>query len=394
VISELVLPAVTDSGVLLVPDGCRWPHLRPLAAATAAAGKQLLPRLPIYPEYILDLSSDGLTGGSSGSSSSGVCRWLSSAGSAKSVTAAVFRASDSSGLVRGNAWVAGMNAAAAAAAAADDDVGDEDRMDPAVEPRALQAAAGTRYNQQQQHQQQHQLQQQLKQQLQEPYETVRSAQQQIQAHQQQQQRPPVPLVRKQQSKLWSIAIDSTGILQDLPAPSDVAPALLNLLSEILEAAPAAAATARATCSSGSSSGSSSGGTSLESCGRQWQQQEVELLLSARGADLAAVVAAADHLRQVMCGDDVSYVVNRNINYTNVCTYSCRFCAFSKVGGDLPYRYSLDQCCLPAAAVSVSCNASCNAALMERRVLQKNWIVTRSRDLDLPYNRAGWPSTTP
>eukprot|EP00775_Hariotina_reticulata_P006598 gene6598-6826_t len=35
------------------------------------------------------------------------------------------------------------------------------------------------------------------------------------------------------------------------------------------------------------------------------------------------------MRQVMCGDEVSYVVNRNINYTNVCTYGCRFCAFSK-----------------------------------------------------------------
>lgn len=32
----------------------------------------------------------------------------------------------------------------------------------------------------------------------------------------------------------------------------------------------------------------------------------------------------------VCGDAVSYVVNRNINYTNVCTYKCAFCAFSKV----------------------------------------------------------------
>lgn len=40
----------------------------------------------------------------------------------------------------------------------------------------------------------------------------------------------------------------------------------------------------------------------------------------RGADHAAVCAAADLLRRRMCGDDVSYVVNRNINYTNVCTY--------------------------------------------------------------------------
>jgi FO synthase len=46
--------------------------------------------------------------------------------------------------------------------------------------------------------------------------------------------------------------------------------------------------------------------------------------------MTAVVAAADALRSTVCGDVVSYVVNRNINYTNVCTYACKFCAFSKV----------------------------------------------------------------
>ncbi len=43
----------------------------------------------------------------------------------------------------------------------------------------------------------------------------------------------------------------------------------------------------------------------------------------------AVRLAADALRQRVCGDVVSYVVNRNINYTNVCTFKCQFCAFSK-----------------------------------------------------------------
>jgi hypothetical protein len=46
--------------------------------------------------------------------------------------------------------------------------------------------------------------------------------------------------------------------------------------------------------------------------------------------MEAVVAAADAVRTSLCGDGVSYVVNRNINYTNICTYACRFCAFSKV----------------------------------------------------------------
>jgi FO synthase len=53
------------------------------------------------------------------------------------------------------------------------------------------------------------------------------------------------------------------------------------------------------------------------------------LFSARGRDLAAVFAAADELRQEVSGDTVTYVVTRNINYTNVCYFRCGFCAFSK-----------------------------------------------------------------
>lgn len=43
----------------------------------------------------------------------------------------------------------------------------------------------------------------------------------------------------------------------------------------------------------------------------------------------AVCQGADQLRQRVCGDAVSYTVNRNINYTNICVYKCQFCAFSK-----------------------------------------------------------------
>lgn len=50
-------------------------------------------------------------------------------------------------------------------------------------------------------------------------------------------------------------------------------------------------------------------------------------VAARGADFTAVCQAADKLRRRVCGEDVTYVVNRNINYTNVCTYKCTFCAF-------------------------------------------------------------------
>jgi FO synthase len=59
------------------------------------------------------------------------------------------------------------------------------------------------------------------------------------------------------------------------------------------------------------------------------ESRVARLFAARGAELEAVVAAADALRREVVGDRVSYVVNRNINYTNICTYHCGFCAFSK-----------------------------------------------------------------
>jgi len=53
------------------------------------------------------------------------------------------------------------------------------------------------------------------------------------------------------------------------------------------------------------------------------------LFRARGADFDAVCRAADELRQNVNGDIVSYVVTRNINYTNICYFRCQFCAFSK-----------------------------------------------------------------
>ncbi len=57
--------------------------------------------------------------------------------------------------------------------------------------------------------------------------------------------------------------------------------------------------------------------------------EIVHLFGARAGRFDAVVAAADAIRREVSGDVVTYVVNRNINYTNICTYACRFCAFSK-----------------------------------------------------------------
>jgi FO synthase len=59
------------------------------------------------------------------------------------------------------------------------------------------------------------------------------------------------------------------------------------------------------------------------------EQGIVRLFGARGEDFHRVCQAADELRARTCGDRVSYVVTRNINYTNICYFRCQFCAFSK-----------------------------------------------------------------
>tara|TARA_Y100000780_G_scaffold162562_1_gene147344 strand:+ start:64 stop:1281 length:1218 start_codon:yes stop_codon:yes gene_type:complete len=77
------------------------------------------------------------------------------------------------------------------------------------------------------------------------------------------------------------------------------------------------------------------------------ESEIIRLFSARGTDFAAVCTAADTLRRNLVGDEVTFVVNRNINYTNVCYYRCQFCAFSKgkMSENLrgkPYRLEIEE----------------------------------------------------
>jgi FO synthase len=67
------------------------------------------------------------------------------------------------------------------------------------------------------------------------------------------------------------------------------------------------------------------------------------LLSADGPDLEALATLADELRREVVGDDVTYVVTRNINFTNVCYTGCRFCAFAQRRTDADaYTLSLQQ----------------------------------------------------
>ena len=64
-------------------------------------------------------------------------------------------------------------------------------------------------------------------------------------------------------------------------------------------------------------------------GRELSALDAERLLTAEGPDFHALIAAADLARHQDCGDDVSYVVCRNINFTNICYVGCSFCGFAR-----------------------------------------------------------------
>lgn len=82
-------------------------------------------------------------------------------------------------------------------------------------------------------------------------------------------------------------------------------------------------------------------------GQELGVDEITTLFEARGPEVVAVAEVADDFRREANGDVVTYVQNRNINYTNVCTFKCRFCGFSKGPLSLnlrgnPYLLTLDE----------------------------------------------------
>jgi FO synthase len=91
-------------------------------------------------------------------------------------------------------------------------------------------------------------------------------------------------------------------------------------------------------------------------GMSLQDADIARLFSVEGRDFDAVVRAADELRRDTVGETVTYVVNRNINYTNICLYHCGFCAFSKGRGHTDLRgpaYNLDLAEVAARAVEAA-----------------------------------------
>ena len=79
-------------------------------------------------------------------------------------------------------------------------------------------------------------------------------------------------------------------------------------------------------------------------GRTVTVDEAVALCGARGPSLHALASVADHLRRAQVGDRVAYVVNRNVNFTNVCVKACSFCAFSRT------RRSEEGYLLPAGEI--------------------------------------------
>ncbi|WP_141012608.1 bifunctional FO biosynthesis protein CofGH [Nocardioides sambongensis] len=114
----------------------------------------------------------------------------------------------------------------------------------------------------------------------------------------------------------------TGTMDPADRPSTKAPALLHAEGrQALAAAEAAAASGRVDLS----------------------DEHALTLMTAEGDLLRAVTGLADDLRRATVGDDVTYVVNRNINFTNVCYVGCRFCAFAQRRSDADaYSLSYDE----------------------------------------------------
>jgi FO synthase len=76
--------------------------------------------------------------------------------------------------------------------------------------------------------------------------------------------------------------------------------------------------------------------------RELSVEGCETLLGATGDDLVALVRTADTVRAADVGDEVTYVVNRNINFTNVCFVNCQFCAFKRQRWEADaYTHGLD-----------------------------------------------------
>ncbi|KAK9857972.1 hypothetical protein WJX84_000526 [Apatococcus fuscideae] len=170
-----------------------WPHVESLAAATAATGKVLLPRLTVYPEVVTNIH-----------------RWADSSKGKHSPAAAVLRLADSHGLVRGSTWCPGL-------------VGDNTPAAPALVPEPpSDNFAG----------------------IDTPSDLARQASAVPEARQQelQAQSAGVPGVRSmpaprlKRQRAWSVSMGEDGLLEGCPGPSEASGTVQRLVTSVLEQA--------------------------------------------------------------------------------------------------------------------------------------------------------------
>ena len=132
---------------------------------------------------------------------------------------------------------------------------------------------------------------------------------------------------------WEILSERTRLTADASAISTAGPAPAGAPAESAPAAPAVARPGEVAAALRQAERDPAGLT----------DDQAVALLGADGADLDALAALADGLRREVNGDDVTFVVTRNINFTNVCYTGCRFCAFAQRRTDADaYTLSLDQ----------------------------------------------------
>ena len=172
-----------------------WPHLQRLAEATAATGKVLLPRLPVYPRYLQHHQLLLPRGGSQRQQSTSASSppeesWLDGSAGAASLAAAALRLADSEGLARGSNWWAGAAEGAEEAAAGS----------------LVDGAASTQQQQQQQ----------------QGSDGLKSS---------------IPLVRRPEAeRSWRVAVGLSGVMEGCQGPQEATQVVRALLHGVLEGA--------------------------------------------------------------------------------------------------------------------------------------------------------------
>ena len=287
-----------------------WPPLAALADAAAAAGLTLAPRLPVYPPFFMGDAGEA---------------WLDGSAGPASPRAALLRAADSTGLARGGAWRPGGGGGGWE---------EEGRLGggrvvlPGGEPAPPPPSPPP------------------------PSPSTGNSGRRVSVA----QRPgregvggPLPASAPHTRPRWGVALGETGLLlgtgasdRSPPGPA-VSPAISRTLGRLLDAD-----WPRAAGPDPHTGAPPAWGPRGPPHPASLTRAEAASLLSARGPDLEAVLAAADALRARTLGGGAgatataSFVVNRNINYTNLCTRSCDFCAFSAATGAPPGRRSGEE----------------------------------------------------